>query len=252
MTRTFVSTASRVSAGREPDSSDDPGFGPGPAGSGRSCVRSARRWGRRVTAMDATRWGTTSGRAVRQRGNRGICRARGRSPARRRQHAQRGGVAAGGRAGPRAAAVRRHRPGAGGAAEKRGPAHLHPGRSRVLIVVLLFPQLTRRLPRSATAISVIRVYYPDGRGVLRDVLQHATARGFAIDELSTATTGNGRSAGNGRPYASEPDSHTGEHRMVEVTLQVHGRGLVNELAAGLSEIPGVRAVVAGDVHAAEE
>lgn len=96
------------------------------------------------------------------------------------------------------------------------------------------------------------MYYPDGRGVLRDVLQHATARGFAIDELSTATTGNGRSAGNGRPYASEPDSHTGEHRMVEVTLQVHGRGLVNELAAGLSEIPGVRAVVAGDVHAAEE
>ena len=30
--------------------------------------------------------------------------------------------------------------------------------------------------------------------------------------------------------------------MVEVTLQVHGRGLVNELAAGLSEIPGVRAL----------
>jgi len=29
-------------------------------------------------------------------------------------------------------------------------------------------------------------------------------------------------------------------------------GLVNELAAGLSEIPGVRAVVAGDVHAAGE
>jgi len=121
-----------------------------------------------------------------------------------------------------------------------------------LIVVLLFPQLTRRLPRSATAISVIRLYYPDGHGILRDVLQLATTRGFAIDELSTATTGNGRSAGNGRPYANEPDSHTEEHRMVEVTLQVHDRGQVNELAAGLSEIPGVRAVVAGDVHAADE
>ena len=40
--------------------------------------------------------------------------------------------------------------------------------------------------------------------------------------------------------------------MVEVTLQVHGRGQVNELAAGLSEIPGVRAVVAEDVHSAGE
>ena len=40
--------------------------------------------------------------------------------------------------------------------------------------------------------------------------------------------------------------------MVEVILQVHGRGLVNELAAGLSEIPGVRAVVAGDVNATGE
>ena len=40
--------------------------------------------------------------------------------------------------------------------------------------------------------------------------------------------------------------------MVEVILQVHGRGLVNELAGGLSEIPGVRAVVAGDVNATGE
>jgi hypothetical protein len=40
--------------------------------------------------------------------------------------------------------------------------------------------------------------------------------------------------------------------MVEVTLQVHGKGLVNELAAGLSEIPGVQAVAADDMQAAGE
>ncbi len=121
-----------------------------------------------------------------------------------------------------------------------------------LIVALVFPQLTRHLPRSATAISVIRLYYPDGHGILRDVLQLATDRGFAIDELSTATAGSGRSAGNGQSHAGHPHSDVGESPMVEVTLQVHGRGQVNELAAGLSEIPGVRAVVAEDVHSAGE
>jgi putative Mg2+ transporter-C (MgtC) family protein len=121
-----------------------------------------------------------------------------------------------------------------------------------LLVALAFPLLTRRLPRSATAISVIRVYYPDGRGILREVLQQATARGFAVDELSTVSAGSGRSAGNGRPYAGEPDSRAGEYPIVEVTLQVHGRGQVNDLAAGLSEIPGVRAVAAGDAQSAGE
>jgi len=46
-----------------------------------------------------------------------------------------------------------------------------------LIVALVFPALTRFLPRSGTAISVVRVRYPDGRGILRQALQTATARG---------------------------------------------------------------------------
>jgi putative Mg2+ transporter-C (MgtC) family protein len=120
-----------------------------------------------------------------------------------------------------------------------------------LLVALAFPLLTRRLPRSATAISVIRVYYPDGRGILREVPQLATARGFAVDELSTVNPGSARPAGDGQSPARRPGS-AGEAPMVEVTLQVHGRGQVNDLAAGLSEIPGVRAVVADDVHAAGE
>ena len=39
---------------------------------------------------------------------------------------------------------------------------------------------------------------------------------------------------------------------VEVTMHVHGRASVNDLAAALSEIDGVDAVVAGDVHAVDE
>src|SRR5580692_3554058 len=54
-----------------------------------------------------------------------------------------------------------------------------------LVVVLVFPVITRRLPRSATAVSALRVRYPDGRGILRNVLREATARGFAIDDVAT-------------------------------------------------------------------
>ncbi len=46
-----------------------------------------------------------------------------------------------------------------------------------LLVALAFPVAARRLPSSGTAVSTLRVRYPDGRGILRDVLQLATSRG---------------------------------------------------------------------------
>jgi putative Mg2+ transporter-C (MgtC) family protein len=108
------------------------------------------------------------------------------------------------------------------------------------VVAVGFPQLSRRLPRSATAVSVLRVRYPDGRGILRRVLQVATARGFAINRVS-AESGPGPVPGSG-----------GDRRMVEVVLHVHGRGSVSELAAALSELEEVDAVIADDVNAATE
>jgi putative Mg2+ transporter-C (MgtC) family protein len=92
----------------------------------------------------------------------------------------------------------------------------------VLVVVLAFPPLARRLSRSATATSVIRVRYPDGRGVLREVLRVAATCGFAVDELS---------AEGGSPEMAD------DGPMVRVTLHVHGKGPVSELAAALSEAP---------------
>ena len=111
-----------------------------------------------------------------------------------------------------------------------------------LVVALAFPPVTRRLPRSSTAISVIRVRYPDGHGVLRQVLQAATARGFAVDELTV------ESADRGQTGAADLAGTTGGRPDVEVMLHIHGRGSVNELAAVLSETPDVRAVVADDVN----
>lgn len=111
------------------------------------------------------------------------------------------------------------------------------------VVALGFPVITKRLPRSSTATSEIRVRYPDGRGILRLLLQEATRQGFVIEEVSTEAVGS---------PATRSDTGAGSRSFVEVTLHVHGRGLVNDLAASLTEIEGVNAVVAGDVNSAGE
>ena len=113
------------------------------------------------------------------------------------------------------------------------------------VIALGFPPLVRKLPRSTSAISIIRVSYPDGRGVLRDILQLVTGRGFAVGGVSTQTIG-------GSVGTHEGVGDIGGQRTVEVTLQVSGRGQVHELAAALSEIPQVRAVVADDVNVIRE
>src|SRR5580693_4659982 len=108
------------------------------------------------------------------------------------------------------------------------------------LVALAFPVAVRRLPRSATAISALRVRYPDGRGILRNVLREATARGFAIDDVATEALGYRRPPGQAGTLP--------EPRMVEVTLHVHGKNSINELAAALSEQQDVDAVLATDAN----
>ncbi len=109
-----------------------------------------------------------------------------------------------------------------------------------LIVALAFQYVSRRLPRSGTAISLLRVCYLDGHGTLRRVLQVATGCGFVVDELATGSS----DADDGH----QPGAADGQ-RTVEVVLHVHGTGSVNDLATRLSELPGVRAVAAEDANA---
>ncbi len=113
------------------------------------------------------------------------------------------------------------------------------------IVALAFPLAVRRLPRSATAISALQVRYPDGRGILRDVLAETTRRGFAIDDIATQALGPGQQpAASPAPPAGRP--------VVQVTLHVHGRAPVTDLAAALSEISDVSAVLATDANTTDE
>jgi putative Mg2+ transporter-C (MgtC) family protein len=112
------------------------------------------------------------------------------------------------------------------------------------LVVLVFPAAARRLPHSATAVSAVRVSYPDGHGILREVLREATMRGFTIGDVATETLAQ-------RTLDGPPDS-SASPRMVEVTLHVHGKRPVSDLAVGLSELGNVRAVVAVDANPAGE
>lgn len=114
------------------------------------------------------------------------------------------------------------------------------------VIALGFFQLARRLPRSPTAISVLRVRYLDGRGILRQLLQTATTSGFGIDEVSTERM----SDGNRQHWTAGRDGR--DRSLVEVSLSVHGRAPVHVLAASLSEVEGVDAVVVDDANAVDE
>jgi putative Mg2+ transporter-C (MgtC) family protein len=113
------------------------------------------------------------------------------------------------------------------------------------LVAVVFTPITRRVPRSATATSALRASYTDGRGVLRQLLHIATARGFVIEDVSTDAT-NDSDPGLGEDEFGRPT------RLVQVIIHVHGKPSVNDLAAELSELDFVQSVVAGDPNAFED
>ena len=119
----------------------------------------------------------------------------------------------------------------------------------LVVVATALPALARCLPRSPAAVSALRVRYPDGRGVLRRLLQAATAQGFIIDELSAEVLSRPALLSPGTGDALKPRDAV---PMVEVRLRVHGRYPVNELAAALSEMDNVASVLVGDDPPAAE
>lgn len=103
-----------------------------------------------------------------------------------------------------------------------------------LLVSYGYPALIRNLPRSRSAASQLHLTYVDGRGVLRDLRRVCTERGFAVSDLSVERT-SGDHNGNGS-------------RSVTVSLDLHGRGSVAELASDLDSVDGVLKVGAGDAN----
>jgi len=105
------------------------------------------------------------------------------------------------------------------------------------VVTLVLPVARRRIPLGMPGTSTLRVRYPEGHGILRTVLNEATRRGFAIDDLSAESAG---------------DHTNGKPPMVAVIMHVHGKRPVSELAGALTELDLVDAVVATDHTAADD
>ncbi|MBV9792578.1 MAG: MgtC/SapB family protein [Actinobacteria bacterium] len=113
-------------------------------------------------------------------------------------------------------------------------------------ITLVLPLARRRLPSAATGSGTLKVRYPDGQGILRQVINEATQRGFVIDDLAVDPD----NGGAGR----QADGSVSEQRprSVTVTLQVYGRQPVSELIAALSTLDHVQVMAASDLDAVDE
>lgn len=100
------------------------------------------------------------------------------------------------------------------------------------IIVLLFPRVAAKLPRSPYSGFALRVVYEDGRGVLRDVLSESTRHGFSISHVETRHL--------------RPDLIGA--KTVAVTLRVSGQRTIDALTVALSELSGVLEVASTDAE----
>ena len=100
-----------------------------------------------------------------------------------------------------------------------------------LLVIVCFAPLAARLPGSTRIPVGLRVDYIDGRGVLRAVLARCTGMGYAVLEVAAD-----------RHEDPREEEEPGYQGTVTVRLLVQGQQPVAELAAALSELPGVHGV----------
>ncbi|GAA0608539.1 MgtC/SapB family protein [Sporichthya brevicatena] len=94
------------------------------------------------------------------------------------------------------------------------------------VVVFGYTALSRQLPGSRSTIVHLTVRYTDGQGVLRRVLENATAAGWTVRRLSHA----------------QPSTDENSRSWVSVTLALGGRGNDQDLFARVADVPGVGSV----------
>jgi putative Mg2+ transporter-C (MgtC) family protein len=103
-------------------------------------------------------------------------------------------------------------------------------------IILGFPYIARRLPKSRWTPSLLQLCYYDGKEVLREVLVKCTQHNFTVSSLQVERE------------AASASSEISAERTVTVALEVQGTGSVSKLAAKLADIDGVVSVNAGDVN----
>lgn len=115
------------------------------------------------------------------------------------------------------------------------------------IIMLAFPLLARRLPRSKKLPTEIQISYQDGRGLLRAILVRCTDLRFSIDRVGLEEGSRLKPIGFGADDHHEAVPPKGD---VTVTMLVRGKRPISHLVAALSDIDGVREVASVD-HGAE-
>lgn len=109
------------------------------------------------------------------------------------------------------------------------------------IIMLAFPLLARRLPRSKKLPTEIQVSYQDGRGLLRTILIRCTDLRFSIDKVGLEQ---GSKIGSGALEAIGQDADE-ERELpppkgnVTLTMLVRGKRPISHLVAAISDIDGV-------------
>jgi putative Mg2+ transporter-C (MgtC) family protein len=99
-------------------------------------------------------------------------------------------------------------------------------------IVFGFPEITRRLPRTAYNATQIRLTYQGGRGTLRNALATCTRRGFSVSDVAVDRTS---------------DDSDSKNDVVSVGLVIQGRGDTQALVDALAIVDGALTVHASEV-----
>ena len=114
-----------------------------------------------------------------------------------------------------------------------------------LVIMLIFPKLVRRLPRSRRRATEIYITYEDGRELLRTVLIKCTGLHFAVDHVrldrNRAFESHDEAVDMADYEGMETEQRPGRHT-VTLRMQVGGRQPISRLIATLSEIEGLHEV----------
>ncbi len=104
------------------------------------------------------------------------------------------------------------------------------------VIMLVFPRLAKRLPRSRKLATGIHVSYEDGRDLLRNILIRCTELRFAIENVRLDHENHFLNAASGL----EGEAVRTAKNFVSLTMLVKGKRPVSHLIARLSDIDGVR------------
>jgi putative Mg2+ transporter-C (MgtC) family protein len=111
------------------------------------------------------------------------------------------------------------------------------------IIMLAFPLLVRRLPRSKKLPTEIQVSYQDGRGLLRMILVRCTDLRFSIDRVALQQNRGTNAAFEAIGFSRDEDHEiTPPKSDVTLTMLVRGKRPISHLVAAISDIDGVQEV----------